>query len=609
MSYLVIARKFRPQSFEDVSGQNQVTRTLANSILRDRVAHAYLFAGPRGVGKTSIARIFAKALNCKLGPTPTPCGECSNCTEITQGSNLAVREIDGASHNSVDNVRDLIESFRALPAPGSRYKVYIIDEVHMFSTAAFNALLKSLEEPPPNTVFILATTEAHKIPETVISRCQRHDFRALGQRDIEDRLQRIVEAEAITIEPEALRMIARLGDGSMRDAQSLLERVNAFSEGIITAANASMVLGTVERTILARLSQAILAREAGQALEIVSEVFTKGVDPGLFLREFATHFRELMIARFGGEKALVALGLSDVDRVELVRQGGSVSEHDLQDLAQLSREGCDSALRSAYPKYALEALVVRMSTKEPVATVAEVLAAVRAQMSGAGVTAPVSSVGASSGVGASPRPQAPRAPAPSAPSAASPAIAQSTSAVSTGLITNGAQAESRREADSSAKDSAGKAPLSAGTDARALDWVQFVRTASETSSRIVAEHLKRISVKTFALKEGGQLGVLEASGPEFSVASLNNAESKKKLEGALALFSNVAAWQIKFVSSGVSAGSLSEPSPGSLFHQEEAKRQLTRAEKQADISNHPKVKSLQRIFPGTQIETIKIREE
>jgi DNA polymerase-3 subunit gamma/tau len=492
--------------------------------------------------------------------------------------------------------------------------VYIIDEVHMFSTAAFNALLKSLEEPPPNTVFILATTEAHKIPETVISRCQRHDFRALGQKDIEDRLQSIVKTEQIVIEPEALRMIARLGDGSMRDAQSLLERVNSFSEGTITAANASMVLGTVERTILSRLSQAILAREAGSALEIVSEVFTKGVDPGLFLREFATHFRELLVARFAGDRGLVALGLSDADRVELVRQGGSVSEHDLQDLAQLSREGCDAALRSAYPKYALEALVVRMSTKEPVATVAEVLAAVRHQVSSgqvavgqvaaAQMSAGNSAGGAQAGIpqgsaNALPAAQAtgsqaapvgtPKSQASQAPSASTPQII-------------------RPSVKPAASPSAATAAEDLG-DAKSLDWVQFVRGSPETSSRIVAEHLKRLTLKAFALKEGGQLGVLDAAGPDFSVASLNQAESKKKLEGALKQFTGVAAWQIKLTASGASAGSSSEPPPGSLLHQEETKRQLTRAEKQADISNHPQVKSLQKMFPGTQIENIKIREE
>ncbi|MCB0310377.1 MAG: DNA polymerase III subunit gamma/tau, partial [Bdellovibrionales bacterium] len=200
MSYLVFARKYRPDSFATVSGQEHVTQTLSNAIKRDCVAHAYVFSGPRCVGKTSIARIFAKALNCENGPTATPCLECQNCKEISQGTSLAVREIDGASHNSVDNVRELIDSFRSLPAPGTRYKVYIIDEVHMLSLSAFNALLKSLEEPPPHTVFILATTEPHKIPDTVMSRCQRHDFRSLSLESIQSRLADIAEKESLKID-------------------------------------------------------------------------------------------------------------------------------------------------------------------------------------------------------------------------------------------------------------------------------------------------------------------------------------------------------------------------------------------------------------------------
>jgi len=228
LEYLVLARKFRPQTFEDVAGQEHVVKTLRNSIGQGRVAHAFLFSGPRGVGKTSVARILAKSLNCEKGPTATPCNVCSNCREITNGSSLDVREIDGASNRGIDEIRELRENVKFAPA-AAKYKIYIIDEVHMLTREAFNALLKTLEEPPSHVIFIFATTESHKVPATIISRCQCYDFRRISLKEIAANLGRVAAAEGIKISPSALLWIAEAGDGSMRDAQSIFDQVISYA--------------------------------------------------------------------------------------------------------------------------------------------------------------------------------------------------------------------------------------------------------------------------------------------------------------------------------------------------------------------------------------------
>ncbi|NDC38106.1 MAG: DNA polymerase III subunit gamma/tau [Proteobacteria bacterium] len=548
MSYLVLARKYRPQDFTSVTGQEHVTRTLSNAIKRDKVSHAHLFCGPRGVGKTSIARVFSKALNCSKGPTPNPCLECTNCKEIAAGTSLAVREIDGASHNSVDNVRDLIDSFRALPPPGSRYKIYIIDEVHMLSVAAFNALLKSLEEPPPNTVFILATTEVHKIPETVISRCVRHDFRALGPAEIEARLTHVAKAEKLDIEPEVLRMITRISDGSMRDSQSLLDRVQSFCEGTITASEASRILGTVERALLAGLVQSTIAREPGRVLEVLSQVFERGVDPTIFLREFVTFWRELLVGKVGGTAALAQLGLAAQERSDLLALAQGVSLPDLQDLVQVARQGADAALRSAYGKYAIEALLVRLASREPVMELARVLEQV-AQLGG------------------NARPSA-------APARTAPAPQTST------LL-------------SAPKIQPMQSPAPA---AAPLEWSSFVAFATEHGARMLAEHLRRLSTIRF------EPGVLEARGPKFNVSSLEGKENLERLKKALTDYTKTPAWRV--VLTAAEQGELA----GSLVQTERAQVAEKRKKTEEAINNHPKIKSLQRVFPGSSIEDIKVKD-
>ncbi len=297
MTYEVLARKWRPSLFEDVVGQQHVTRTLSNAISAGRLAHAYLFVGPRGIGKTSLARIFAQAINCESGPTATPCGTCHSCREIATGSNLDVLEIDGASNNRVEEVRDLRENVKFLPARG-RYKLYIIDEVHMLSTAAFNALLKTLEEPPPHVKFIFATTEPQKILPTILSRCQRFDLRRITVADIVERLRTIAAAETITASDDALAAVARAAEGSLRDAVSSLDQLRAFKGDAIEEDDVLSVFGLVSRKTLQTLAGAIFEGDVRQIIEIVHELDANGKDMQRLLIEMLEHFRNVLVMHY-----------------------------------------------------------------------------------------------------------------------------------------------------------------------------------------------------------------------------------------------------------------------------------------------------------------------
>jgi DNA polymerase III subunit gamma/tau len=293
-AYQVIARKWRPQKFEDVVGQEHVVRTLQNAIRRNRIAHAYLLVGPRGTGKTTTARIFAKALNCERGPTPEPCGECGACQSVASGSSMDVIEIDGASNNSVDQVRDLRDDARYAPAQG-RFKVYIIDEVHMLSTAAFNALLKTLEEPPPHVKFIFATTEAQKVLPTIISRCQRFDLKPISEDLIVERLAKIAVAEKIGADEKALRAVARLADGGMRDAQSILDQMIAFCGERIAEADVLDVYGLVSADQLEEVCQAVSGADYVKIIDLVDQFDREGRDLCRLLGDLQGRVRDALV--------------------------------------------------------------------------------------------------------------------------------------------------------------------------------------------------------------------------------------------------------------------------------------------------------------------------
>jgi DNA polymerase-3 subunit gamma/tau len=295
VSYQVLARKWRPQRFDEVVGQKGVTQTLRNAIATGRIAQAFVFAGARGVGKTTTARILARALNCEKGPTPDPCGVCDTCVEIAEGRDLDVLEIDAATHTGIDNVREvIIDGLQVRPAR-DRYKIFIIDEVHQLSNSSFNALLKSMEEPPPHVVFMMATTELHKIPETILSRAQVFELRTIGTRAIVDQLRRIADTEKVSITDEAIGLVARAAEGSMRDAQSALDQVMAFGGAEIDATTVSEVLGLVERDVLLDLLDVVADEDAARVFDVAGRLVESGHDLRHVCRELARLVRDLMV--------------------------------------------------------------------------------------------------------------------------------------------------------------------------------------------------------------------------------------------------------------------------------------------------------------------------
>jgi DNA polymerase-3 subunit gamma/tau len=371
MSYLVLARKWRPQRFDELVGQEHVARTLENAIKNGRIHHAYLFCGPRGVGKTSAARILAKAINCETGPTPTPCNECLSCREITQGTGVDVFEIDGASNTGVDDIRELRENVRYLPAH-SRFKIFIIDEVHMLSISAFNALLKVLEEPPPHVKFIFATTESHKIPATILSRCQRFDFRRLPAGRIAAQLQSITDQEGISISPLSLHLIARQAEGSMRDALSTLDQVVAYSGETISDEDVGALLGVVDRSLLLETAAALLRRDSRAVLETVLKVDEIGFSIRHFCKDLIETFRSLIFLKIftDAPKAPASLAVEAEGLQPLTKLADLADlERDLALLLKLEKE----VSTSSFPLIALESGLLRIGHLPPGRSVADLI--------------------------------------------------------------------------------------------------------------------------------------------------------------------------------------------------------------------------------------------
>ncbi|HEX8635916.1 MAG TPA: DNA polymerase III subunit gamma/tau [Pyrinomonadaceae bacterium] len=417
MAYQVIARKWRPQTFEEVTGQEPITRTLRGALEHERLHHAYLFSGARGVGKTTTARLLAKALNCHKfkSPTAAPCrttdaDQCASCREVAEGRSIDVLEIDAASNTGVDNVRDSIINTVGISPARDRYKVFIIDEVHMLSGAAFNALLKTLEEPPPRVVFIMATTESHKIPDTILSRSQQFEFRTIATTRIAERLRLIADAEGINVADEALREIARAGEGSMRDAQSAFDQVISFSDAEIAVADVEAALGIAGAELRTRVMRSIAAGAPRDALAVVDDLVMRGHDLRNFCRDMLSHVRDLLVVKVAGDAA-EGVDASDAERRDLISAANEFSEsdlvrffHSLTETERILREG-------AHPRYQLEMGLVKlieMRRLAPLGLIIERLNALEEGLrtgampaAGAGASAPTG--GAAGGGGGAPR--------------------------------------------------------------------------------------------------------------------------------------------------------------------------------------------------------------
>lgn len=361
MGYVALYREWRPQQFSDIVGQEHISRTLQNAIQNDRIAHAYLFCGPRGTGKTTTAKVLAKTLNCLNGPGIEPCNRCENCQRVTEGNSMDVLEIDAASNRGIDEIRDLREKVKFAPTQG-KYRIYIIDEVHMLTTEAFNALLKTLEEPPAHVIFVLATTEPHKIPMTILSRCQRFDFRRIGLPDIVNRLRTVVDDLGVKAEDDALNLIARTAEGGMRDALSVLDQCISFAGGRVSISDVEAILGTVNAEFFLRMTDCFVEYDVTKGLKFVDELVSQGKDVRQFAKDLTEHFRNLLIiAAAGWVEELVLVSAEMLEEME--KQAAKLGQKRIINLIELFASTEREMKWTSQPRLILELAVIKAGGK------------------------------------------------------------------------------------------------------------------------------------------------------------------------------------------------------------------------------------------------------
>ena len=605
MSYLVLARKYRPQTLEDLVGQDHVAHTLANAITTGRIAHAFLFTGVRGVGKTTSARLLARCLNC-VGPdsarttaSPTPCNQCAPCLEIAAGHDLDVQEIDGASYNGVDEVRRLQEGVSFRPAR-DRFKIYIVDEVHMLSTSAWNAFLKTLEEPPEHAKFIFATTEVHKVPVTILSRCQRYDFKLIPVQSIARRLEQVLAQEAIQAEPAAVQVLAREAAGSMRDALSLLDQVIAFSGMKVTSDDVTRVLGVADRAVLHELGAAMLAGNAAECLAVVARVAEQGFDLGHVAKDVLSHLRNLVVAKVcavqsrDGASVRELLELADEELGIVMALAEQAELDDLTRCFQGFSRSFDDIVKSGQPRIALEMTLVRLARRPPLLPLDELLSRVGELEKRLGGTPPSGPLPRGSGgpVRASTSTVGSAQPPPEPP-----ARTRGSLALAQGAPRAGASAEPRPTERPLEGPRPVLVPVPSPSPAVAVDarlWYGLVERLRSTHPALasVFEHALPIEV-------GPERVVLTFESTTFVAERANEPEALRVLTDAVRRHFDAQTSVIIDISAKAASG------VRTVAHLEAERREAELAKARATVEEHPLVREAVRVF-GAQVRDVKL---